>query len=160
MILDRLEHADAYAALLSTWGKALAHLRETDLLALAHGRHEVPGGGKDLFLILDRFTPRTDAGQVWESHQDYADLQVMLQGRERQGWLPRSSEPAIKTPYDRERDAEFYHPPGPGASPHWLILREGYFTVYLPNDVHAPSLRIDDSDDTPVVKAVYKLAVG
>ena len=160
MIFDRLEHADDYTAILPGLGRALAHLRDSDLLALPAGRHAVPGGGDEVFLIIDRFTPRTDDDQVWESHRKYADLQVMLSGYERQGWLPLSTGPAVKTPYDPERDAEFYHPPAAGPTPQWLTLRAGYFSVFLPHDVHAPSLRVLPEDAAPVAKAVYKIAVG
>ena len=160
MILDRLEHADAYNPLLPGFAKAIGHLQSSDLLELPHGKHAVPGCGDELFLIIDRFTPRTDAEQVWEAHRDYADVQVMLQGYERQGWLPLSAGPDVKTPYNPDRDAEFYHPPAAGPTPQWLTLRPGYFTVFLPHDVHAPSLRVRPEDETAVVKAVYKLKMS
>lgn len=160
MIFDRLEHADTYLNVLPGLARALTHLRTGEVMDLPAGRHAVPGGGDDVFLIMDRFTPRTDEEQMWESHRNYADLQVMLSGYERQGWLALSTGPAVKTPYDPQRDAAFYHPPAAGPTPQWLTLRTGFFSVFLPHDVHAPSLRVVESDDTPVVKAVYKIAVG
>lgn len=66
---------------------------------------------------MDRFTPRTDDQQVGESHRKYADLQVMLSEYERQAWLPLSTGPGVKTPYDDQRDAEFYHPLAAGPTP-------------------------------------------
>jgi len=158
MIHDHIDQADAYLPLLPGLDKAIAFLREQPLAELGTGKHVIDGDR--LFVIIDRYTPRTDEQQVWEAHERYADVQLIVAGRERMGVLPLNRATAIKTPYDAEKDAAFYEPASPAADPLWLTMTPGHFAVFLPQDIHAPGLRLNANSVTPVVKAVVKVAVG
>ncbi|MFI4861874.1 MAG: YhcH/YjgK/YiaL family protein [Phycisphaerales bacterium JB063] len=157
MIYDQLTQADAYRGVLPAFGAVLDALTGQDLIQLPTGRSVLLPDQADL--IIDRYTPSSDRAIVWETHERFADLQLMLIGEERFGWLPRSAAPPVKTPYDPERDACFYQEPG---APHrpvpsYLALVPGMFALFLPTDVHAPGLCPATAPPHPVTKAVVKI---
>jgi len=163
MIHDHLDQLDAYASLMPGFAEALSFLRTQPLMALDTGRHDIDGDR--LFCIIDRYTPRGDDEQVWETHERYADVQLMVSGSERMGVVPRklsSGKPGlgVKTPYDAERDATFYQPATHADGPVWLTMTPGRTAVFLPQDIHAPGLALRGHEAKPVTKAVVKVRVG
>ena len=154
MIRDQIQHAGVYNSLIPAWAKALQWLSSHDLPALAPGRHDVEGDR--LFVMIEHgpLAERRDADAVWETHRRYADLQYVVRGAERFGWVPRESGLTVKTLYDAKRDAEFYQPP---VEPTWFTLRAGEFAAFFPQDAHAPGQRPAEYAGAPVCKAVVKL---
>ena len=157
MIHDHLDQADAYLSLLPGLDRALAFLRTQPLAQLDTGRHPIDGDA--LYVNIDRYTPRGDDDQAWETHERYADVQLMIQGTERIGVLPHCRATKVQTPYDAERDATFYQPATDQDTPVWLAMTPGHFAIFLPQDLHAPSLRLNGGTE-PVTKAVVKVLVG
>lgn len=160
MIYDRYDRLDAYALLIPGLPGVLTSLSMLGpLAAMPTGRHTlVPGKAE---VILDRYTPSADRAVVWETHRRHADIQLVLAGEERFGWLPLSGAPPVKEAYEVERDACFYQPPSPmhAPPPCYLPLRAGDFAIFLPEDVHAPGL-VPDGQAGPiaeVTKAVVKV---
>lgn len=160
MIYDRYDRLDAYALLIPGLPGVLTSLSMLgSLAAMPTGRHTLLPGKADV--ILDRYTPSADRAVVWETHRRYADIQLVLAGEERFGWLPLSGAPPVKEAYEVERDACFYQPPSPmhAPPPCYLPLRAGDFAIFLPEDVHAPGL-VPDGQAGPiaeVTKAVVKV---
>lgn len=150
MILDHLERADRYAPLAAGIAAALRYLRDTDFTALPDGRIELDGDR--LIAIVSRYRTKLPHEAVWESHRRYIDVQFMVRGSERFGYLPREAAPPIKTPYNDAKDVVFYEP-----GDETLRLRAGHFAIFFPEDVHAPSLADGEPDD--VLKVVMKVAV-
>ncbi|QNN24681.1 DUF386 domain-containing protein [Planctomycetales bacterium ZRK34] len=150
MIIDQLTHAARYRGLSRGIEAALHYLTTTDFNTIEHGRHEL---GDGVFAIVEAYQTRTPEQEVWESHRKYIDVQYIAHGSERMGWMPLSAQPAVTEPYDTERDVAFY---APGKDS--LIVREKFFTVFYPEDVHAPGLAIGES--SRVVKVVVKVPVA
>ena len=159
MIYDHFQQARAYRGVLAALGDVLGALDPIDLLAQPTGRRVLIPDVADL--IIDRYTPAPDRPIVWETHRRFADLQLMLDGEERLGWLPLMAAPPIKTPYDELRDVCFYHPPADDhpTAPRHLPLTPGHFAIFLPSDLHAPGLCPLDGNAQPVTKAVIKIRV-
>jgi YhcH/YjgK/YiaL family protein len=160
MIYDRFDLIDRYALLIPGLPGVLTALRMRGPLdVLPAGRQTLLPGKADL--IIDRYTPSPDRPVVWETHRRFADIQLVLAGEERFGWLPASAAPPEKDAYDAERDACFYQPPSPmhAPPPCYLPLRVGDFAVFLPEDVHAPGLVPKGQAVTAaeVTKAVVKV---
>ena len=149
MILDRLEQSDLYAPLHPLLPKAFAFLRETDLLALPLGRHEVDG--EDIFAIAAREPARSREQARLEAHRKYIDIQVVLAGIDEMGWKPRSRCTSPDVPYDADADIEFFADP-PDA---WVAVDAGAFAVFFPGDAHAPLV-----GESEIHKVVVKVAVG
>ncbi len=137
----------------------LRYLREADLMALPVGKHPIPFfDTKDLFVIADAYDTRSAQTQVWESHRVYGDIQVVLTGEERHGWLPRSNAPPVKTPHDTARDVAFYEvSPTLEAGAEFIRLEPGRAVVFFPEDIHSPGLMI--GSPKPIRKIVVKFRV-
>ncbi len=159
MILDTHQRSDLYRGVHPGVGAALAWVRSLGmdgLAALGDGRHELPGG--EAFATVNRYTVRGPEAVVWEAHRRYIDVQVMVRGRERVGWVPLSAGPAVKSAYEAERDAAFYDLPDDGSG---FVFEAGQLAVFFPEDVHAPGLRAPGpaGGDGQVLKVVVKVPV-
>jgi len=150
MILDDLRRADLYAALSLDLRSALAYLRATDFSQVADGKYPVGDGG--ITAIVMRYRTKPPAEAVWESHRKNIDVQYIVQGRERCGYVALESAPPVKTPYNDEKDVLFYEP---GRDE--FTLSAGQFAVFFPHDIHAPSL--SDGEPGDVLKVVVKVPV-
>ncbi|XAL99687.1 YhcH/YjgK/YiaL family protein [Phycisphaeraceae bacterium D3-23] len=157
MIYDLFAQAACYRGVLPAMGDVLHALSLLDLASRPTGRETLLPDRADL--IIDRYTPSQDRPVVWETHRQFADLQLMVVGEERFGWLPASAGPPVKTPYDPERDVCFYQAPEVGHSPapSYLALTPGTFALFLPGDLHAPGLCPMAGTPQPVTKAVVKI---
>jgi biofilm protein TabA len=137
MILDHLSRAAGYRNLSPHFAVAFDFLLATDFNRLADGRHEV--SGEDVFALLQTNPLKPATACRWEAHRTYADIQMVLVGRESIGRADlRHFE--VESPYDPGRDVAFFvlrvgsapddfsvHPLGPGD-----------FAMFLPQDVHMP----------------------
>lgn len=73
--------------------------------------------------------------EIIESHQREVDIQILLKGNELIK-VYDSKEVDVKTPYNPDIDCQFYTNP---RTPHTqIILSEGYFAVFYPQDIHNP----------------------
>jgi biofilm protein TabA len=151
MILDDLRHADGYVPLSLGIRAALAYLRGADFTQIADGKYAVGDAG--VMAIVMRYKTKPPAEAVWESHRRNIDVQYVVQGRERCGYVNLECAPAVKTPYNDEKDVLFYEP-----GRDMFTLSAGQFAVFFPQDVHAPSLV--DGEPGDVLKVVMKVPVG
>jgi len=83
MILDTLAHAERYRALHPLFERAFDFLRDTDLMALAPGKHDVQG--EQIFAIVEACEGRTRAEAKLECHRRYIDIQLVLAGVDEMG---------------------------------------------------------------------------
>jgi YhcH/YjgK/YiaL family protein len=149
MVIDTLEHADSYAALLPGLDLALAFLRRSDLATLPDGRHEIDGDR--VYALLQSYDTRPPAPGKLETHRRYADVQVLLRGRELCGWAAWSDQLRVTAPYDAARDIMFCD----GACD-FVTLNPGLFALLLPQDAHLPCCQAD-GQPSAVRKAVIKI---
>jgi biofilm protein TabA len=153
VILDRLDYCDRYRPLGERFAAGFDYLRQTDLAALADGRYDIVG--RDVLAIVQTYNTRPLAEGRWEAHRAHADIQFIIRGRERMGIVPRSPALELQPPYDVERDVEFYAARNGAAGPQLVKVEQGGFAIFLPHDVHMPSLLIDASAE--VKKVVIKV---
>ena len=113
MILDTLDCIVKYAGISPNFETAVRWLQETDPEALEPGRTDIDGERVYAVMSENRLEPKEP---VFEVHRRYADIQIILQGRE--GFL-----------YGRE-----------GRELSGKPLEEGGVTVFLPGEAHAPGL--------------------
>ncbi len=148
MILDRLSQFARYSKLHPGFAAAFEYLRRRDLAELELGRHALDGDR--LAVILARDPGRGREGSPLESHCKYIDIQYVIHGTDVIGWRPLSDCRDVTLPYDASRDIGFF-----GDAPEtWLTLPAGTFTIFWPDDAHAPL-----AGNEATHKAVMKIAV-
>ncbi len=148
MIIDRLEYADRYIALHPLFGAAFRFLREMDPYELTDGKHLIQGD--ELFAIVERTNGRGRAESRVEHHRRYIDIQYVVSGNEQMGWLPIGNCQEASEAFDPKRDIGFYN----DKPETWLNVVPGCFTIFFPEDGHAPL-----SGTGPVHKVVLKIAM-
>lgn len=150
MIVTNREHALDYLGLNERLDKALRFIADTDIAALADGNHLIDG--EDVRVKVQHMqTKPLDAAKL-EAHNDFADIQMLLEGEESIGWCFRT-EKLKETEAAPERDIYFYE--GEFAK---LDLKPGQFVIVFPDDVHAPGLATDEPSG--IRKAVFKVKLG
>lgn len=101
--------------------------------------------------IVSEYETKTVNECGYEAHRKNVDIQYLLLGEERIACLPIERLKETK-PYSEEKDAVFYTT---DLRPQELILGNGYFAVFFPQDGHLPQLCIDEP--VPVKKVVVKV---
>lgn len=148
MILDSLHNSSAYASLHPSFPKAFEWLAAYDP-STPDGRYEI--GGPDLIAIVQRYETAPDSQKKWETHRLNGDVQFMVSGSELVGYAPRGLL-SIRTPYNPDKDAEFYEPPTGTVSR--FDLAAGSFAVFFPEDGHQPG--VVDGNPEEIHKVVIK----
>lgn len=147
MIVDRLENAECYYGVYPGFVKAFEFLREYSS-GLPEGRHEIDG--EDLFAIAATSTGRGKDNAQLEYHQRYVDIQFSVSGTDFIGWRPLSECENVAQPFDAGKDYGLF-----ADEPLvWIPLPPGMFTIFFPQDAHAPL-----SGEGEVQKIVMKVAV-
>ena len=150
MILELLARADRCASLSSGIAAALRYLQAVDFTALPDGKVEIDG--PRLIANVARYRTKLPEQAVWESHRRYIDVQYVVTGEERIGYVPLENAPPVQSPYNEAKDVIFYEP-----GRDTFTLRAGQFAIFYPEDIHAPSLA--DGEPREVLKVVMKVAV-
>lgn len=149
MIANRLDQSHHYFSE-EPWQVAFRFLQSLSP-DTPEGRTDLQGD--DIFANVMCYQTRATQDAVLETHRNYIDIHVTLDGAERIDWFPREAL-QIKTPYDNTKDAEFYH--RPGKAPIQIANHPGAFLVLFPEDAHMPQLTLGKTP-TNVKKVVLKL---
>ena len=149
MIFSTIANADRYAALHPLFPRAFEFMRNTDLLALAPGRHPIIG--EQLFAIVESVPGRTRAEAQLECHRRYIDIQLVLQGTDEMGWKALADCHKPVSDYSAEKDIQFFH----DAPATWIATPPGTFCIFFPDDAHAPLVSTGN-----IRKVIFKIAVA
>lgn len=148
MILSNISHADRYATLHPLFPRAFDYIRNTDLHALAPGRHAIIGD--DLFVIVEQVDGRTRAEARLECHRRYIDIQLVLEGTDEMGWKPLADCKQPIGDFNTERDIRFFQ----DAADSWISTPANAFCIFFPEDAHAPLVSTGK-----IHKLIFKIAV-
>jgi YhcH/YjgK/YiaL family protein len=152
MITSTLSQLHWYKIISPNFEKAIQYVLATDFSSLETGKY--PIDGDTVFAIVNEYTTRPLSECDPESHRDYADIQIMISGAERFGWLPLTDQiPSI--PYDPERDVAFYSLAEEDLN--YITVKAGQFILFFPTDIHQPEVFVRQPD--LVKKVVVKVAV-
>lgn len=148
MVLDLLENIELYEALNPHFPKVVDFLQNTDLSALPLGRNEICGD--IVYANVMEVKPKSKDEAFIEIHRRYIDIQIPLSADETMGYTPISELP--EADYDCAGDAAVY-PVGMPARDYFNV-HKGEFTIFFPQDGHAPAITT-----VPLKKVVIKVAV-
>ena len=144
MVIDSLGNFQRYVNLNPLFSQVARFLSQNDLATLELGHHVIQGD--DLYVnIVDAPHKACDEARL-ESHDVMIDIQIPISGPEAQGWSPREALPA--TTYNAADDISFYD----GQAQTYLNVLPGQFTIYFPEDGHAPAITT-----TTLRKAIFKV---
>ncbi len=143
MIIDEMKNIGKYAELSANFKAAVDFLSRTDLTALPLGKTVV--AGDEVFAIksesvLEREEP------FWEAHEKYADVQVIVTGRERFGYGD-----AKLGEYDASADLYTCK----DVNGFEFDRGVGQFVVFLPLEPHSPGNFVAKGETS--VKVVVKV---
>jgi YhcH/YjgK/YiaL family protein len=157
MVLDTLRNCARYVALHPEFAKAFEFLAHADWAELAsgsvtHERHSVrhPLDGDRMYVSIDHATGRGRAGARLEAHRQHIDIQFTIEGNEEIGWRPLAACAQPDGAFDDERDVGFFR----DAPETWVSVPAGTFTIFFPDDAHAPL-----AGGGTVKKAIVKIAI-
>lgn len=150
MIYDKIDNIDTYSGLYEDIIVGLRFLREI--------RPDIQIGVYNLSptvkAIVSEYTTKIENVNGYEAHRDYIDIQYLISGIERIGYMPLNHLKETKT-YNKEEDIAFYRDES-GAS-QYLLLGNGFFTILFPQDGHMPQLAVNAPME--VKKVVVKVRV-
>src|SRR4051812_36680537 len=136
--VNKIEFADQYHKNKVLWDKVFSFLRDSDLVNLKPGRHEIDGD--NAYALITEAPSKTLEQSAWESHKKYIDLQYVIKGKEKIGVTPLSAATVTK-PYDEEKDYANY-----AAHGEYYIADPDIFFLFFPDDVHRPNIKVDGFD--------------
>jgi len=142
--------AFAYVADLLRDGSAVA----ARLQSFAPGESRRMELGNGVFVMEQVYLTKPRAAGFFESHQQYIDVQVLMEGTEIME-LADLSRMKVRDPYQPERDLVVYEDNSTASS---LRVVAGEAAVFYPADVHMPSLQLG-VEPVLVRKAVVKIPV-
>lgn len=149
MIYTKRKNLDRYLGHSKNLDTAIRHLQTADLAGLTKGRNDVDGDA----VFVNRFDYQTMTREeaIWEGHIQYADIHVLLSGRERIGVT--NAEALKVTARKPEEDFVGYE----GDVEVWLPMTTEDILIVYPEDAHM--VKVIDGESTLVEKACYKVKV-
>ena len=150
MIYDRFENLDQYYDKGHPVYEAVVYARDK-AGAMPVGDHDLDGDR--LSARVQAYTTEPAELREFESHKKYTDVQVMLEGCERQDVAP-AQDLVPKGEFDVEKDVVKLEEPDIFST---INLEPGWFVVYYPQDNHRPNCCIDEPSN--VRKVCMKVIV-
>ncbi|HEU5292968.1 MAG TPA: YhcH/YjgK/YiaL family protein [Cyclobacteriaceae bacterium] len=148
--IDKVQFAEQYHLNKAFWDKAFAFLKETDLSALATGRHVIDGD--NVFGLVSEAPSKDYDKTAYESHKNYIDLQFVISGEENMGIAPLA-DITLDKPYNEKNDIMFYT--GEGKI---YTVPKNTFLIFFPSNAHRPN--ITPGGNKVVKKIVIKIRVA
>jgi len=150
MVIDKLSEITKYANLHPRFAKAMDYTVTTHLMSLEPGTILVDGEDIKAIVMEGNCVPAEESLAGFECHNTYIDIQIVLQGKETVGWRARTNCTNPNGEYNEEKDVLFYA----DVPSLFFELNAGMFSIYFPNDVHAPMI-----GEGFIKKVVMKLSV-
>lgn len=149
MIFDQLSNIQFYSGLSERISKAIEFIKSTDLAALPTGKQVIDG--KEIYAAVSEYEPKSIENCKPEAHKNYIDIQMVVSGSERIGYLPLTDQqPSVA--YNEEKDVMFFK-----ENCDTIALKPGMFAMFFPQDIHQPC--ISDGFSENVKKIVVKILI-
>ena len=128
---------------------ALNWIAGQDVAHMEAGTYELQG--QDLYIMIQDFTTQPAETRRAERHNDYLDIQYLVSGAERMGYVPYTG----KEPVDEDpegKDVTFYKDL---EGETFVDLTPGSYCIFFSNDIHRPGCAA--GEPCAVRKAVVKM---
>ena len=150
MITDTLSNLPLYKMLGPNFERAIEYILNTRFIEMEPGKYEVDG--ENIFAIVNEFTTKPISECEPERHRKYADIQLIVSGTERFGYMPLINQKAT-TDFLPDNDVAFYN--NDVSTLNYITLSADQFIIFLPDDIHQPEVFVDKP--SKVKKVVMKV---
>lgn len=147
MIYDLTDNLEQYTGLFENLDTAIDYLVNTDLSALPLGRTDIDGSS--VYLTVSELEARRSEEALFETHSDYMDIHIDLEGVELFETALGDLEEAA--PYDPEKDMATWKADLSAA----CVLGPGRFLIAMTEEPHKPA--VAGADGTHLKKIVVKV---
>lgn len=149
MIYTKRVNIGRYLGMSSSLDAVIHHLLAADLSQLHMGRNDIDGDQA----FVNRFDYQTMPHEqaIWEGHAKYADMHVLLSGREKIG----VTNAVALTITEQKPDEDFIGYEGDVQV--WLPMTHEDILIVFPEDAHM--VKVIDGGASLVEKACYKFKV-
>ncbi len=148
MIFDQLAHSAVYESLHPLFKQAFDYIKTHDLSQLQPGKIELDGS--KLYVNIQEPAGKTRQQARLETHRNYIDIQVCLEGKESIGWRDADDCRQVTESYNPDRDIAFF-----GEQPTCYVdMIPGDFCILYPGDAHAPCI-----GEGKIKKAIVKVLI-
>jgi YhcH/YjgK/YiaL family protein len=135
MITSTLAQLHWYRIISPHFAKAIEYALSAPFASLEPGKYDIDGD--NAFAIVNAYTTKPASECDPESHQQYADIQIMIAGEEKFGYLPlNGQDPAV--PFQPDNNVAFYDIPADAIN--YITLHPGEFIIFFPSDIHQPEV--------------------
>lgn len=148
MIYDKIDNLNIYAGISEDIRLGLEWLRDVNP-DIEKGVYELSSRVK---AIVSEYTTKEINENGFEAHREYIDIQYLIYGEEKVCCLPLENMKEKKS-YKKEIDAAFYEVVDLKSQD--LLLGNGYFAIFYPQDGHMPCL--SSCNPLDVKKVVIKV---
>jgi len=150
MVIDKLSELLKYVHLHPRFELAMDYIVTTNLMSLEQGTVIIDGENIKAIVMEGHCVAEQESLAGFECHNTFIDIQIVLQGMEKVGWKARTNCEVPKGAYSEENDVLLFA----DAPTLYFQLHSGMFSIYFPNDVHAPMI-----GDGAIKKVVVKVRV-
>jgi biofilm protein TabA len=150
--VNKVEFAKQYSKHNAYWDQAFAYLRDTNLEIVAPGKYYLDD--ENVYVLVTEGKAKAFEDARWEAHKKYADIQYVIQGKEKMGIAPLAKA-SVKIPFNETTDIGFYDVPE--ADSKFYIAEPGTFLIFFPQDAHRPAIQVEGFE--VVKKVVIKIKV-
>ena len=134
MIADSLKNYNSYLSISPRLAKAFEFILNNDLASFEDGRHDIDGD--EIFAMISTPQLKRPEDAPVETHKKYLDIQLVLSGSERFGWIAAEELKDAAAPFDVAKDICFWN----DTPTMYFDLHEGQMAIFLPEDGHAPMI--------------------
>lgn len=134
MIADSLKNYTRYLSLSPRLAKAFEYILNNDIASLEDGRHDIDGD--EIFAMVSSPELKRPEDAPVETHRKYLDIQLVLSGSEKFGWIAAEELKQPSAPFDEAKDICFWE----DTPTMQFELHEGQMAIFLPEDGHAPMI--------------------
>ena len=150
MIVDHIKNLKNYVTLNPHIQTVIDYIEQNNLIELASGTHQINPFVK---VIREDYVPRPLMQCYFESHQQFGDIQLVLEGTEIFGYLESNDiKFQVTDPYNTEKDVKKGQSLGYFST---VLLTKGMFAMVFKDELHMPKLSNGTQD--LVKKVVFKV---
>lgn len=142
MIFDKLQNFRLYETVHPLFPTAGQWLEDTNLTTLPFNQKIIIDGDR-LFAKTEEYYSFPSFERLFEGHRRYIDIQIIIEGAEAMETAFLKGDEKVEVPYTESSEIYFVHTQEESK----VLLREGYFTMFFPHDLHKPCLNYSSKSE-------------